>query len=189
MNTSDFAYVGLAVLYGVLASFALLGAMRLAGRFPGWHILPFLCVTLTFVFLTQHPFPAPGSLNCPVPSATPQLRPLRFMETFWHLSQHGATPFEYLTNRTLVASAINFLLCAVIGLTLVRHVRTWVGIVLFGATLTVTIELTQLTGIWGIYSCAYRQFNVDDLLLNMLGVLAGAAIARVRERIIRRERP
>lgn len=178
MGASDFTYVGLAVLYGVVASFGLLGAMLLAGRLPGWHVLPFLCVTLTFLFLTQHPFPAPGSLSCPIPSAAPQLRPLRFVETIWRLGQSGAAPLDYLTNRTLAASAMNFLLCAAIGLTLARHVSTWAGIALFSATLTVTVELTQLTGIWGIYPCAYRQFNVDDLLLNMLGVLAGAAIIR-----------
>lgn len=178
MSTSDFSYVGLAVLYGVAASFALLGLLRLAGRFPGWHLLPFLGVTLTFLFLTQHPFPAPGSLNCPMAGATPQLRPFWFMDSFWRLNHSGADPVDYLLNRTLAASAMNFLLCAAIGLTLARHVKTWAAIALFGATLTGTIELTQLTGFWGIYPCAYRQFNVDDLLLNLLGVLAGAGVAR-----------
>lgn len=178
MNTSDFAYVGLAVLYGVSTSLALLGLLRLAGRFPGWHVLPFLAVTLSFLFLTQHPFPAPGSLDCPVASAVPQLRPFKFMDSFWRLNQSGAAPAQYLLNRTLAASAMNFLLCAAIGLTLARHVKTWATIALFGATLTGLIELTQLTGTWGIYPCAYRQFNVDDLLLNLLGVLAGAGVAR-----------
>jgi glycopeptide antibiotics resistance protein len=41
------------------------------------------------------------------------------------------------------------------------------------------VELTQLTGIWGLYPCPYRQFDVDDLILNTTGVVIGFALARV----------
>lgn len=178
MSSFVVVFAGLALIYGVSAGIAVAGVLWLC-RYPRpWYALPFLCSTLTFVFLTQHPFPAPGSLICPVPSATPQLEPLKFLDTLSGLAARGAAFPDYLTNRTLAATAMNFLICAVIGLTLVRHVRHWGAIALFGAALTITIEVTQLTGIWGIYPCAYRQFNVDDLLLNMLGVLAGAAFGR-----------
>lgn len=35
------------------------------------------------------------------------------------------------------------------------------------------IELTQLTGLWGIYDCRYRTFDVDDILTNTLGAILG----------------
>lgn len=180
MRFSIFEFASLALVYGISAAGVVAVVLWLC-RYPRpWAALPFLCCTLTFIFLTQHPFPDPDSLICPVPSATPQLHPLRFLDAFWRLAAQGATPLEYLTNRTLAATAMNFLVCAAIGLTLVRHVKSWAGIALFGAALTLSIELTQLTGIWGYYACAYRQFNVDDLLLNILGVLAGAALGRIR---------
>lgn len=180
MELSLFAFVGLALVYGVSTGIAVSGVLWLSRYRQPWRLLPFLCVTLTFVFMTQHPFPSPGSLHCPVPTAAPQLHPMKFLETFWRLGRHGAAFGEYLTNHLLLASAMNFFICSAIGLTLVRLVRTWAGIALFGALLTLSIELTQLTGIWGLYPCAYRQFNVDDLLLNLLGVLAGAAVGRAR---------
>ncbi len=40
------------------------------------------------------------------------------------------------------------------------------------------IEVTQLTGIYGLYPCAYRLFDVDDLIANTLGGLLGALVAR-----------
>ncbi|MFJ8264106.1 VanZ family protein [Rummeliibacillus sp. NPDC094406] len=49
----------------------------------------------------------------------------------------------------------------------------------FGLTFLLTLfyELTQVTGIYGIYNCAYRIFDVDDLMLNTLGGVVGFFIA------------
>ena len=44
-----------------------------------------------------------------------------------------------------------------------------------GFAVSLLIEVTQLTGVWGVYPCAYRLFDVDDLLANTLGALLGAA--------------
>jgi glycopeptide antibiotics resistance protein len=161
----------------MLSSLAGLALMRAIGRFPGWHLLPFLWLTLTFAFLTQHPFPAFDSLDCPVATAVPQLIPFRFFETIWRLDRRDAAPLEWLKNRALVATVMNFGLCLVIGLTLAVHLPVWRWAALFGITLTLSIELTQFTGIWGLYPCAYRQFNVDDLMMNALGVASGAAVS------------
>ncbi|MDO5749634.1 MAG: VanZ family protein [Rothia sp. (in: high G+C Gram-positive bacteria)] len=45
-----------------------------------------------------------------------------------------------------------------------------------GFTLSAFIELSQLTGNWGIAGCAYRTFDVDDLLNNTLGAVVGALV-------------
>lgn len=65
---------------------------------------------------------------------------------------------------------------------LVRHLvpslrPVWV--VAAGAATSLLVELTQLTGIWGLYPCAYRTFDVDDLLTNTVGAAVGVAFAPV----------
>lgn len=39
------------------------------------------------------------------------------------------------------------------------------------------VELTQLTGAWGLFGCSWRTFDVDDLLINTSGALLGALLA------------
>jgi hypothetical protein len=46
-----------------------------------------------------------------------------------------------------------------------------------GLSVSLLIETTQLTGIWGLYDCAYRYFDVDDLLLNTSGAVLGSLLA------------
>ncbi len=42
---------------------------------------------------------------------------------------------------------------------------------------SLSIEVTQGTGLWFIYDCAYRVFDVDDVLANTLGAALGLALA------------
>jgi glycopeptide antibiotics resistance protein len=42
---------------------------------------------------------------------------------------------------------------------------------------SMVIETAQLTGGFGLYPCSYRQFNVDDLMINTLGGLLGYVLA------------
>jgi hypothetical protein len=48
---------------------------------------------------------------------------------------------------------------------------------LVGVALSGFVELTQLSGVWGLYPCAYRVFDVDDLLTNTLGAVLGSVLA------------
>ncbi|MFB9770294.1 VanZ family protein [Lactiplantibacillus modestisalitolerans] len=54
-----------------------------------------------------------------------------------------------------------------------RHWPLWL-ITLTSFTLSLFFETTQLTGLYGYYSRAYRMFDVDDLLMNTLGGVGGA---------------
>ena len=45
-----------------------------------------------------------------------------------------------------------------------------------GLAVSAMIETTQITGVWGIYPCPYRVFDVDDLLANTSGALLGAVL-------------
>jgi hypothetical protein len=172
------SFTGLAALYALLTTAVGLTLARRVGWVNNWRSAPFWLSTFFFIFLTQHPFPDPLRLDCPVDSATPQLRPFLFWTSIVTLHQTGAGVTEWLGNKTIMATTMNFAVCAVIGATLARHTSHILRAAMFGAVLTISVEMTQLTGLWRLYPCAYRQFNVDDLLLNFLGVVAGFSLLR-----------
>lgn len=165
-------FVGYALLYGAAGSLAIGGVLRLSGR-NGLHLLPLLFTTLTFLALTQNPLPDRATMICPIQSAEPQLIPFDFLQTFAHLYRFDAPILQWITNRTIAAAIMNVILCAVIGAALASHVITWRRMMLFGVGLTLLVEFTQLTGAWGLYPCAWRKFDVDDLIMNVSGVIIG----------------
>lgn len=171
-------FFGLAFVYAAIATVLILGLARLWRGPVAWRAVPLVLATAFFVFLTQHPFPDPGQMECPVPSAAPQLRLFDYRDTVLLLLDRGAGVMGWLGNKMIAATAMNFVICAAIGTALAMHATRVRTAVLFGAALTLSVELSQLTGVWGIFPCAYRQFNVDDLVLNVLGVVTGFAVAR-----------
>jgi hypothetical protein len=48
---------------------------------------------------------------------------------------------------------------------------------LAGFGVSLLVELTQKTGDWHLYSCAYRLFDVDDLIVNTLGATIGSLLS------------
>jgi glycopeptide antibiotics resistance protein len=55
--------------------------------------------------------------------------------------------------------------------------RSAARVALWALATTLLIELTQLTGLWFLYDCAYRTFDVDDLWAGVLGAVLGCAVA------------
>ncbi|WP_405374743.1 MULTISPECIES: VanZ family protein [unclassified Microbacterium] len=55
--------------------------------------------------------------------------------------------------------------------------RGVVTALLVGGAVSLLIELTQVTGVWGVFPCAYRMFDVGDLVTNTSGAVIGAAVA------------
>lgn len=138
-----------------------------------------------FLILTQHPFPDPATLDCTQGGAVPILQPFDIITRFARLWDRGQGLRPWLGDKVVQSSAMNFLLCLLIGLAIARVLRgRLVGVQAFicGAALSLTAEGLQLTGILGLYPCAYRRFEVDDLILNIGGVMAGVALARLFRR-------
>lgn len=46
-----------------------------------------------------------------------------------------------------------------------------------GFALSLSIELTQMTGVWGLHDCAHRFFDSADLILNSAGAAIGSLLA------------
>lgn len=90
-------------------------------------------------------------------------------------------PFAGVTNSTTLAQfACNIVLFVPLG-ALARGGLP--GSVLAGSTASLLIELTQLTGIWFVFPCPYRVFDVDDVIANTVGALLGGLLAPLLRRL------
>lgn len=103
----------------------------------------------------------------------PQLNPLGFVGD---LREEGLSAVPQIAANVAFFVPLGFIASRLLRLNL-----AWSAAVGFAVSLA--IELTQLTGLWGLYPHAYRTFDVDDLAWNTAGAaigwLAAAVVARV----------
>ena len=125
---------------------------------------------------TMLPLPETRDAFCRPGVAEVQLVPFQFLDDFQLALASGKRAF--LTSFTLWQVLLNVLLFIPVGIFAVRWLRAnAVLATLLGAGLSLLIEATQFTGVWGIYTCAYRVADVDDLLVNTTGALIGTLLA------------
>lgn len=118
---------------------------------------------------TLLPLPEPGTYYCAVP------------QTELFATLRGVP--RQLTRATLhdpafLQASLNVLLFVPFGF-FVRAVlrRGFIVATVLGFGVSFLIEATQRTGIWGIYECAYRLFDVDDLMVNTAGAFIGSVLS------------
>ncbi|WP_336631952.1 MULTISPECIES: VanZ family protein [unclassified Microbacterium] len=142
------------------------------GRFALWAAaLVYFWAIWTYTLL---PLPDSDSFAC----AGVNLNPAAFIEDL-----RGA---RSLTDFAVLQLALNVLLFVPLGFFLrVLGGRGVVTALLVGFGVSLTVETTQLTGVWGVYPCAYRVFDVDDLLTNTLGAVLGSVVALLVPRRLR----
>ncbi|TWX39960.1 VanZ family protein [Frigoribacterium sp. ACAM 257] len=140
-----------------------------------------LVYALALVTYTLLPLPADVATMCATP-ASAQLSPFAFVGD---VAKEGgiAGPRSLLTNPAIAQVLFNVLLFVPLG-ALARHAvarrRVVPGLLVglgAGFVVSLLIELTQLTGDWFLYPCAYRLFDVDDLLANTAGAVVGTLLA------------
>ncbi|WIB15701.1 VanZ family protein [Curtobacterium sp. MCPF17_050] len=142
-----------------------------------------LVYALALVTYTLLPLPDDVAAVCRT-AARPQLQPFAFVGDI--VREGGITgPRSVLGNPAVAQLLLNVLLFVPLG-ALVRHAvlrrRLVAGLLVGGAAgfvLSLLIEFTQLTGDWFLYPCAYRLFDVDDLIANTAGALLGTLFAPV----------
>ena len=172
------SYMGGALGYALLGTALGLAALWLAGRRPGWRAALLGIATLFVVFLALHPFPDPATLDCRAGGRELRLRPFQFIPIFAEFWADGRPLIDWLTARGIMAPVMNVVLFALPGAALALHTRRWRAALALGCGVSLFNEIAQLTALWGIYPCRYRQFAADDLILNPLGVLLGFAMLR-----------
>ncbi|KAA5825935.1 VanZ family protein [Saccharopolyspora hirsuta] len=109
----------------------------------------------------------------------PQWTPFGFLDDM-QKEAIGTGVAATLRNPALTQVLLNVALFVPLGM-FVRYMfrRGVLATTAIGAGVSLLIEVTQGTGIWFLYPCAYRLFDVDDLIANGLGALLGALAAPV----------
>lgn len=90
------------------------------------------------------------------------------------------TVFPAMTGGIMIGIVFNIVMLMPSGFFLQRLYALKVrDIALVGFLISLIFEVTQLTGLFGIYPRPYRVFDVDDLIQNTLGMVIGAQLAHV----------
>lgn len=146
---------------------------------PGHAVLVAATAVYALALWTYTVLPLPDPALVCVDPAAPQLRPLQFLRDLARVRETGGSG-----STVLLQVAFNVLLFVPLGMVL-RHLfrRGLVVTVLAGLAVSGLIELTQLTGNWGLYPCAYRLMDVDDLLANTTGAALGFLAAPLLRRL------
>jgi hypothetical protein len=145
---------------------------------------------------TLLPLPDAGDYTC----QHAQTRVMAFADDIRRAAEQAGyaglgTPGELLRNPAFLQLVLNVVLFLPFGVfvRLITHRGVLVATVA-GFAVSLLVEVTQLTGVWGVYPCAYRLFDVDDLVTNTVGALLGAVVsypyaARRRRRLGTARRP
>lgn len=179
MNSSVMPAI-VAILLGLVIGFLLFVPFvavqyRRHGRLTWRQLLlwaAFLVYALALWTYTLLPLPDPNALVC----VGAQTRPLQFLDD---IRQYPVGSVGDLArNPAVMQVVLNVALFVPLGffLRLVWR-RGIVASALAGFVVSLAIELTQRTGVWGIYVCAYRLFDVDDLIANTSGAVLGGILS------------
>ncbi|MCX2729101.1 VanZ family protein [Saccharopolyspora sp. NFXS83] len=107
-----------------------------------------------------------------------QLMPGNTFRDVWKEAEHRVTFGDLvLHNSAVIETGFNLLLLLPLGVFLRYHFRRGPLVSLaIAAGVALSFEVTQGTGVFGLYECPYRLFDVDDLVVNVLGAMLGWVI-------------
>ena len=150
---------------------------RRLGRLPFADVVTLVAVTVYGLALwtyTLLPLPRSEDFTCREPILS-----LSEVGDAVRAHPHG-TFFELMRNPMALQVILNVALFVPLGFLIRARLRRGTVVALLaGAGISLLIEVTQYTGIWGIYRCAYRYFDVGDLVANPIGAVVGSVLAAV----------
>jgi glycopeptide antibiotics resistance protein len=148
----------------------------------------FVLYLLCAYFLVILPLP---DRSCVAQLTTPRCQwvPFQFIRDFIRETPlkltHPASYIAALKHNTFIVPVYNILLTIPFGIYLRYYFGTSLKKTLrCSFLLSLFFELTQLSGLYFIYSRSYRLFDVDDLMLNTLGGVLGYLCAPVIIRVL-----
>ncbi|MDV6039438.1 VanZ family protein [Bacillus sp. SM-B1] len=181
------------ILFPFLAMFLLIPFLifnyRKYGYLNKWRsfiLYSLLLYLLNAYFLVILPLPQTYDTCSLQPANTQhmQLSPFYFIQEISNRTSailtKPATYFYLLKESAFLQVAFNVLLIVPFGIYLRYYFRrSFLQTICISFCLSLFFELTQVTGLYGIYNCAYRLFDIDDLFLNTLGGVIGFIIAPI----------
>jgi glycopeptide antibiotics resistance protein len=154
----------------VAVSYRRRGRLSLGRALLWFAALVYFWAIWTYTLL---PLPDPDSIRCVGMITDPT-------EIVRDLQKAFAEPGNPLRHPALLQIVFNVLLFVPLGVFLrVLGARGAVTALAVGLGLSLLIETTQLTGVWGLYPCAYRFFDVGDLMTNTTGAVLGSIFGLV----------
>lgn len=158
------------------------------GRFAGWPAFVGASVVLygtSLIAFTLFPFPnfAGGFCAKHADRSNWQLNPLDSLDDVTAYAE-GNGLLATLTSGELLQVLMNVIFFVPLGFFLAyRSRRSLPTTTVIAFSVSLSIELTQGTGLWGLAPCPYRLADLDDLITNtaggMLGWFIGVALRRV----------
>ena len=145
--------------------------------FRTFVVYSFIFYLLCAYYMVILPLPLDRSAFVPY-AATPQIVPFSFIgeiagSTHFSLT-HPLTWLQTLRNPFVYQALFNVVLTVPFGMYLRYYFRcSWLQTFLLGFAFTLFFEVSQITGLFGLYEHPYRLFDVDDLILNTLGAMVG----------------
>ena len=156
---------------------------RCYGSIPAWKsfvVFSLLLYALCAYYLVILPLPESRTALVAY-AATPKLEAFTFVGDFAQAAEAcGLSPADpcswrrFLSMPAVYMTLFNVLLTFPVGF-YARYLfgARWWQATLAGFLTSLFFELTQLSGLYGIYAHPYRLFDVDDLIVNTTGALVG----------------
>ncbi|MEK2473617.1 VanZ family protein [Streptomyces noursei] len=181
IRTAALLFPALALLMFVPTAIVLYRRHGVLTRWRALSLYGGVYYALTAFCMTIVPLPKPSVDVCKAyPAfAHPQLTPGVALTDIWKEAHHHATlDALVLHNPAFWSNTFNVLLLLPLGVFVRIHFRRGLtAATAAGFTTSLIFELTQYTGLWGLYACPYRLFDVDDLIANTAGAALGWAVA------------
>lgn len=158
--------------------------------FSLWHTIvtfSFIFYSIAVLFLVLLPLPQTRD-TCALQGPDTVhyiLRPFNFLDGIRELNMDWSNWKNYVRlvrEPAFLEPVFNAILLFPLGVYLryfFQQRKHWWKAVLIGFTVSMFFEITQLTGIYGLYNCPYRLFDVDDLFFNTLGSFFGYFLAPI----------
>lgn len=153
------------------------GAIPLLKSACFYSLILYLICAYFLVMLPLPSFETVSKLTTP----TTQLHLFQFIKDIIATNNFNISSFTDILNiiksHTVYTVLFNVILTLPFGVYLRYYFKKkWYHTFIYTFLLSLFFELTQLSGLYGIYPRPYRLFDVDDLLINTLGGLLGHAL-------------
>ena len=142
-------------------------------------VYTFILYLLTAYFLVILPLPSKEEVLM-MPTKAPQLIPFTFIGDFIETFKEASGVLSFLKSPIFYTTLFNIAITIPFGIYLRYYFKKkWYTTIIYTLLLSLYFEITQLTGLYGLYPKAYRLFDVDDLIINTLGGLIGYLITPI----------